>query len=910
MERAWLKRGLSASLSVVLAATLAGVAPAAAFASDQSEADRWAEAIEEQVADKSIQTYAYSDGAIALTAENDSSSDSLAAGDWYSLLDPNKTNSGILDANGKMYPATSDSVVTPVKFQNPWGTCWGFSIIAACETSILSDLGTTYSATNLDLSELQLVGSVYRNGGVPEDVSSTQAGEGYHNTSADPNAAFNMGGFMNYGATAFASGMGPVKELDVPYRNSGLLDSEDDAPIIECIVTYNEKDDQGNYKSAQEHLTEAEIAAKEADTENVKSVVKRYYAGNYTAMSEDGQSATTYYTDWTVDDKWYTTAYNNLEDSNILPETRVLSSDGKYQSTDLKAVKAIQSELKAGRAVSVAFCADTSMPGQDTSKTQYINTNWAHYTCDDVSLNHAVTIVGYDNDYDASNFAKDFDDTAAHTPEGNGAWLVKNSWGSETQDFPNNYTWGMEDTDGNNSGYFWLSYYDKSVTLFESFDFDVNDYSDNTEYYVDQYDYLPEIASYSVPSVNPTSSANIFTVESQESDSQGYNSIAVRTLSCATYKPNTAVTYKVYVLDDEAVSPTDPAHSKLVYESEPITYTYGGYHRTTLDESDWINLRDGQRYAVVTTQRCLDDDLYYQGVAYNRAKATDAEVAAYEKLVREQVTSQYRELIEPIAESMIKSEHPEWSEEQVKEKVEEAVEAFLKLMQTTIDKTVESSVDTYANTYLTSVVNKGESWTGIASDDGSITWSDWTVVTSAAKTAAKTEQNLNIVADNAPVKAFAELTNYASVAELNSLSDAIAAAKAALESLKISADGTDVSADDQWITQEQYDSLKAALATAEAMLEDAGDYTNQLSTIAAGTPDSDDVLSMAAKLAVNSQPGTKVVPAADNNSSKATKGNGTYAKTGDAATSAAAAIACVATIAGAAAIAARRRQRD
>lgn len=52
------------------------------------------------------------------------------------------------------YPAKYDlrdeGVVTPVKFQNPWGTCWGFSAIAASETSILSELkaaGADYSAS-------------------------------------------------------------------------------------------------------------------------------------------------------------------------------------------------------------------------------------------------------------------------------------------------------------------------------------------------------------------------------------------------------------------------------------------------------------------------------------------------------------------------------------------------------------------------------------------------------------------------------------------------------------------------------------------------------------------------------------------------------------------------------------------
>lgn len=50
--------------------------------------------------------------------------------------------------------------------------------------------------------------------------------------------------------------------------------------------------------------------------------------------------------------------------------------------------------------------------------------------------NHAVTIVGWDDDYSRFNFN--------HVPEGDGAFIVKNSWGTD---------WG-------DNGYFYVSYYD------------------------------------------------------------------------------------------------------------------------------------------------------------------------------------------------------------------------------------------------------------------------------------------------------------------------------------------------------------------------------------------------------------------------------------------------------------------
>ena len=84
------------------------------------------------------------------------------------------------------------------------------------------------------------------------------------------------------------------------------------------------------------------------------------------------------------------------------------------------------------------------LPDYDNS-AKYKSTGEQVYTyyCPDSSAvaNHAVNIVGWDDNFPASAFR--------FKPKGNGAWLVRNSWSDETKHDINSY--------------FWLSYYDASI---------------------------------------------------------------------------------------------------------------------------------------------------------------------------------------------------------------------------------------------------------------------------------------------------------------------------------------------------------------------------------------------------------------------------------------------------------------
>lgn len=110
----------------------------------------------------------------------------------------------------------------------------------------------------------------------------------------------------------------------------------------------------------------------------------------------------------------------------------------KYVTKDTP-IDTVKSYIMDSGAVVANFNADTS---------NYMNASAEAFYCADPTLpssalqGHSISIVGWDDDYPKENFSTSY---SQDTPVNNGAWLIKNSWGSRIN---------------NNGGYFWISYED------------------------------------------------------------------------------------------------------------------------------------------------------------------------------------------------------------------------------------------------------------------------------------------------------------------------------------------------------------------------------------------------------------------------------------------------------------------
>jgi uncharacterized repeat protein (TIGR02543 family) len=215
----------------------------------------------------------------------------------------------------------------------------------------------------------------------------------------------------------------------------------------------------------------------------------------------------------------------------------------------------------------IAYCSSTPYYGIDPQgRANY-------YTGGDSEANHAVTLVGYDDDYPRENFTR-----AGSLPEGDGAFIILNSWGS---------SWPSSTA----GGYFYMSYYEKSVEDCTAFALVPKGDVQDEAYYYDEAGYV----GYWAKSVASAYNANVFTVPS---DGGGRRSVK----SAGIVLPQPGMGYEITAyLNPSGAGPQSGVQIDLNGAASGMAVsgakTYAGFY--TVDFPSRFAAAEGDSYSII-----------------------------------------------------------------------------------------------------------------------------------------------------------------------------------------------------------------------------------------------------------------------------------------------------------------------
>lgn len=253
---------------------------------------------------------------------------------------------------------------------------------------------------------------------------------------------------------------------------------------------------------------------------------------------------------------------------------RVANSDLIYAQDDTT-VDTVKSWLMDTGAVMGSFYSKSTFYDNGNSSAYY-QTKYSSK-----SANHAILIVGWDDNYAAENFSP------SCRPSSDGAWLVRNSWGS----------------DGAYGGYFWMSYEEPS--LCELARFQVEERADNETLY--QYD-----GAVSLTGTKAKYLANVYTAEKDGTITE----VMIPNLSMNSSTGKCQIS--IYRLDAQSESPTDGT----LLSQTTTTFNHYGYKGFSIKSTP---VQEGEQFSVVISMSNAITGRYTPGTMYLPLESTNAD---------------------------------------------------------------------------------------------------------------------------------------------------------------------------------------------------------------------------------------------------------------------------------------------
>lgn len=413
------------------------------------------------------------------------------------------------------------SFVTSVKNQGSYSDCWAFSTLSSLESNLLK----AGNAADIDLSESHLAWFACNGSDDSDDASLWAGGDTF--CTRDGVDAYLTGGTRYKAAATLMRWYGAVDEAAAPHGVEAGMGALDDALRTRSDV-------------------------------RVRSAV-------------------------------------------FLPEPNVFTYNqeaGRYDyAYDASAIDAVKAAIVKHGAVDAAYY---SFDQTDDASSQYWNHEDKAYYCayeygpyetaSHVS-NHQVTIVGWDDSFGKEKFPTTLSRpslpsvTYQEPPAGDGAWIVKNSWGSD---------WGDE-------GYFYISYYDTTLCDLTSYEAEDARYAaEGTDHAYDgvyQYDGvgMGDVWCYSE---TPMRFANVF-------EARGFETVSA--VGALVNEAGSTIELAVYKNPSSIVAETerlDPASGELMW-STTQALDYAGHLTFELGEAAF-EVEPGDTFSVVSSVRFSD----------------------------------------------------------------------------------------------------------------------------------------------------------------------------------------------------------------------------------------------------------------------------------------------------------------